>query len=68
MKTFFTYTIQIYKDMTPEGVLTDYIEVQVIADSEKEALKKAQTRVIRPNYKYRLKTVTEFQDADTKGK
>ena len=47
--------------MTPQGTLSDYVEVQVVADSEKEALEKAKKVYVRAEYTYRVKAVTEYQ-------
>jgi hypothetical protein len=61
MKTYYTFTIQVYKDQTPQGTLSDYAEVQVVADSEKEAIDKAKKIYARAKYMYRVKLVTEYQ-------
>jgi hypothetical protein len=61
MKTYLAFTIQVYKSMTPQGTLSDYVEVQVVADSEKEALEKAKKVYVRAEYTYRVKAVTEYQ-------
>lgn len=61
MKTYLTFTIQVYKGMTPQGTLSDYCEVQVVADTEKEALDKAKKIYVRSEYQYRVKAVTEYQ-------
>lgn len=61
MKTYFTFTIQCYKNMTPQGTLQDYVELQVVADSEEEALKKAKQVFVRKDYHYRVKAVVEYQ-------
>lgn len=61
MKTYFTFTIQVFKDKTPQGALTEYAEVEVIADNEEEALKKARQVLVRPDYTYRVKMVHNYQ-------
>ena len=61
MKTYFTFTIQVYKSMTPQGTLSDYAEVMVVAETEKEALTKAKKIYVREKYVYRVKQVTEYQ-------
>lgn len=61
MNTFFTFTVQVYEKMTPDGRMTPYVEVQVIAENEKEALAKAKKILPRAKYTYRIKMVTEYQ-------
>lgn len=61
MKTYFTFTIQVFKEMTPQGKLTDYAEVEIIADNEEEALKKARVVLARKDYTYRVSRVNNYQ-------
>lgn len=61
MQTYFTFTIQVFKDKTPQGALTDYVEVEVIADNEEEALKRAKEILVRPNYQYRVSRVHNYE-------
>lgn len=61
MKTFISFIIQVYKEKLENGTLTDYAEVQVIADTEEEALKKAQKLLVRDGYIYRLKQINEYE-------
>lgn len=59
METYYLWTVQAFHTKTPEGALIDVVGITVIANSEKEALEKAQKMVERPNY--RLSGVTEFR-------
>lgn len=61
LKTYFAFTIQVFKEITKEGKLVDYSEVEIIADTEAEALEKAQLVLVRPNYAYRVSRVSNYQ-------
>ena len=63
MKIKTVFTIQAYEAMTPEGQLIDTIRLELFANSEKEAIKKAEGIVKRKFY--RLSGVVEIVD-DTK--
>ena len=66
MKTFCTYTIQIFKEQLPNGSLTEYVEVKVIADTEEQAIEKAKKVCIRPDYQYRLSRIDEYEKVEKK--
>lgn len=61
MDTYIAFTIQVYEDKLPNGTLTDYAEVQVVASTEEEAIKKAKLLLVRKDYKYRVKTINEYE-------
>jgi len=61
MQTYITYIIQVYKEKLPNGTLTDYAEVQVAADNEEDAIKRAQKYLKREGYQYRVKAVNEYE-------
>lgn len=61
METYFTFTIQVFKEVTPQGKLTDYAEVEIIADSEEKALAKAKEILVRKDYTYRVTRVNNYQ-------
>jgi hypothetical protein len=61
METFYTFTVQVFKNFTPAGKLTEYVEVIVIADNEEKAIKKAKKICPRDGFEYRIKLVTEYE-------
>lgn len=57
IKTIFVYIIQAYVSKDIEGTMHDVLELQLICDSEKEALKRA--KKLAPKREYRLATIIE---------
>lgn len=59
MKTYYLYFIQAYEESDPSlDRLSNYSEVRVIADNEKDALVKAKKMVDKKHY--RVAGVTEY--------
>lgn len=57
MKTYTVFVVQGYESATPDGSLNDVTGMELIADTEKQAIKKAKT-FIKKKY-YRISGVIE---------
>lgn len=51
MQKYTVWIIQAYHQRTDDGRLIDNITLQIIAETEKEAMQKAKKYIKRPNYR-----------------